>query len=440
MAGTNKKLDKAIDDFSKVLTNKRSRSFFFLILSFLVILGINSLLPTIQGASHYTADVANMTYAEYLVLKESDVHYEMTWLTEQKIEDYKKDYIEANPELTVIDKALIEVPGEFPVKVYTKFFFEYTFWYISTLTSLISAVLLFYSLFNYLLTISKDKYKKYVELEQDLEKMSRCDLDPVTFEPWMDYVFNYKRKIKQHKGNVKYKLDLLEQKTKYEDKKRLKNYFKQPNDGMKEQVLAQLGELTKKELKYLTEKERLLSYLDEDYIKEYVVNGRVKYFKYIHPMFVYTGTNTIGKTVDSYSLIKSDAQKISNDAGVKVLFSLTLTFIFSILFTVTAIASAEQSVFWIIVNVIAKIAPLLMQIPLAINYNNAFMENQLLQNLSHRRSIGLTYLADINRGVNIKDPDERFLETIKEVPTNAEEDKSRIRQTDHDGSGDGTQE
>jgi len=414
------KIEKTVDDFSKVLTNKRSRSFFFLLLSFLIILGINSLLPTIQGASHFTADVVAMTYGEYETLKASNENYDLTWLTEQKIHLYKQDYIDEHPELTSIEKALIEVPSEFPVKVYTKFFYQYTFWYISTLTSLVSAVLLFYSLFNYLLTISKDKYKRYVELEEELEKMSRCNLDPVTFEPWMDNVFNLKRKIKQHRSNVKYKLDVLEQKTKYENKKRLKKYFRLTNEEKKQQELSRLGELTKKETAYLTKKERLQSYLEEDYIKEYVVNGSVKYFKYIHPMFVYTGTNTIGKTVDSYSLIKSDTQRLSNDAGVKILFSLSLTFIFAVLFTVTAIASVEQSVFWIIVNIIAKIAPLLMQIPLAINYNNTFMESQLLQNLSHRRSIGLTYLADMQRGVSVEPPEDPIIKETKEVSANAE--------------------
>jgi hypothetical protein len=225
--------------------------------------------------------------------------------------------------------------------------------------------------------------------------MTEKHLDPVTFQPWLHDVFNYHRKIQQHKTNVKYDIDLLEQKTNYEDRKKVKPYFEslRRKEDAKD-ILKSLGKLNRREKNYLKKKERLLQLLDESYIQEYVVDGRVKHFKYISPMFVYNGSDNEGLSVDSYSLISSNERRIVKDAGAKVLWALINTFLFAILITVTAVSSYQQDPFWIVINAMSKIAPLLLQVPLAIDYSNVFMDNQLVNNLISRRSIGLLYLAD----------------------------------------------
>jgi hypothetical protein len=386
------KVEAAFDKATTLITNKKSRSVIFLLVSLMVVLGINGVLPIIEGQAQYTVGAVDTTYTEYLAMKVENSNYRITWYSQQAITLYKTTYVLENPGTNFFE---VQVPENFEVQVYTKFFFEYPFWYVSTIISLGSAIILFYSLFNFLVTLAKERYKRYVDLSNQVEDMTEKHLDPVTFQPWLHDVFNYHRKIQQHKTNVKYNIDLLEQKTNYEDRKKTKPYFeslRRKEDG--KDILKSLGKLNRREKKYLKKKERLLQLLDESYIQEYVVDGRVKHFKYISPMFVYNGSDNEGLSVDSYSLISSNERRIVKDAGAKVLWALINTFLFAILITVTAVSSYQQDPFWIVINAMSKIAPLLLQVPLAIDYSNVFMDNQLVNNLISRRSIGLLYLAD----------------------------------------------
>jgi len=392
------KTEQAVTKVTEIITNKRTRSVIFLALSAVLILGINALLPIIEGDAHYTAGTVETTYGEFQAAQDLDEHIRLTWASSQSILLYKTQYIIAHPELTEDERMLVTVPDSFEVRMYTKFFYEHPFWYISTATSLGSALILFYSTFNYLITIMREKYKKYVDLDNKMtDAVDKC-LDPVTFEPWMDNDFNTRRKIQQHKVNIKYQLDKLERKTPYKIKRKLRPYF----DSLKKigPILSlDTLKLTIREKAYLKHREKLLDLLDDNYIKEYVVHGRVKYFHYVYPMFVYNGENGLGKTIDSYSLIKTDAKRISSDASSKMVISLVITFLFAVLATVTIVASYEQQPFWIIVNTVSKLAPLVIQIPLAINYSNDFMNKQLIGNLISRHSILLLYLAETKGGV-----------------------------------------
>jgi hypothetical protein len=376
-----------------LITNKKSRSVIFLLISLMVVLGINGVLPIIEGQAQYTVGAVDTTYTEYLAMKDENSNYRITWYSQQAIALYKSTYVLENPGTNFFE---VQVPENFEVQVYTKFFFEYPFWYISTIISLGSAVILFYSLFNYLVTLSKERYKRYVDISNQVEDMTEKHLDPVTFEPWIHDVFNKHRKIQQHKTNVKFAIDLLEQKTTYEVRKKLKPYFEslRVEKSDPKVVLLNIGPLSKKEKRYLKNKERLLQLLNESYIQEYVVDGHVKHFKYISPMFVYNGSDNQGLSVDSYSLISSNESRVAKDAGIKIIWALVNTFLFAILFTVTAVSSYQQDPFWIVVNAISKIAPLLLQVPLAMDYSNVFMDTQLVNNLISRRAIGLLYLAD----------------------------------------------
>jgi len=411
------KTEQAVTKATEIITNKRTRSVIFLALSGVLILGLNSMLPIIEGDAHYTAGTVETTYGEFRTAQDSDEHIRLTWASKQNILIYKAQYIRAHPELTEDEWMLVTVPDTFEVRMYTKFFYEHPFWYISTVTSLGSALILFYSTFNYLITIMREKYKKYVELDNKMtDAVDKC-LDPVTFEPWMENNFNTRRKIQQHKANVKYKIDKLERHTPYKVKRKLKPYFdevRQFNGVRREDaalitynpkdILKDLGPLKFRERYYLSKKEKLLYLLNDTYIKEYVVRGRVKYFRHIYPMFVYNGENGIGKTIDSYSLIKTDAKRISSDAFNKITISLVVTFLFAVLTTVTVVASIEQQPLWIIINAISKLAPLVIQVPLAIDYSNDFMNKQLIGNLISRHSILLLYLAETKGGAAYATP------------------------------------
>jgi hypothetical protein len=392
------KVEQAVEKATQVITNKKSRSVIFLLLSLLVVLGINGVLPVIEGQAQYTVGAVDMTYGEYEVLKAEDNNYRITWYSEQAINLYIANYVLQNPGTNPFE---VEIPDNFKIQVNTKFFFEYPFWYISTAISLGSAIMLFYSLFNYLITLAKERYKRYVDISNEVDEMTEKHLDPVSFEPWIHDVFNRQRKIQQHRSNVKYNIDLLERRANYAVRKKFKPYFnalRKGEDG--KPILEKLGGLTRKEMYYLKKKERYLQLLEEDYIKEYVIDGFVKHFKYISPMFVYNGTENEGVSVDSYSLLNSNERRIAKDATNKIFWTIATTFLFAILITVTAVSSYQQDPFWIVINAISKIAPLILQVPLAIDYSNTFMDSQLMTNLISRRSIGLQYLADIKKGVD----------------------------------------
>ena len=392
------RVEATIERATQVITNKKSRSVIFLLLSLLVVLGINGVLPVIEGQAQYTVGAVDRTYGEYLTMKEENVNYRITWYSEQAINLYIANYVIANPGTNPFE---VQVPANFKVQVNTKFFFEYPFWYITTTISLGSAIILFYSLFNYLVTLSKEKYKRYVDLSQEVDAMTENHLDPVTFEPWIHDTFNYHRKIQQHKTNVKYAIDKLETKVNYKIRKKLKPYFEMLRKDKEQaaEMYKKLGRLSWFEYSYVHKRERYLQLLEDDYIREYVIDGKVKHFKYISPMFVYNGSDNEGVSVDSYSLIRSNERRIAKDAGSKIVWTVVNTFLFAILITVTAVSSYQQDPFWIVINAVSKIAPLLLQVPLAIDYSNTFMDSQLMTNLLSRRAIGLLYLADLKKGV-----------------------------------------
>ena len=368
-------VDKVVKKTVDLVSDRHTRSMFFLVITAVIIFLINGLLPTIEGKAHYTADPVTVTYAEYLEMKETDANYALTWGSESDIMEYKLRH-------NADDIHLVEIPDNFSVSVYTKFFFQHPFWYITTLVRIVSAVVLFYSIFNYLLTRYKDTHKRYVSLTEELVQLSNNSLDPSTFEPWMEHKFNHDRKVAQHIANVKYKLGKLEQKTSY-----------------KIRILAKKDPTNRKCLRYLHRREDLQSRLDIKYIEEVVVNKGVKRFKHIHPTFVTCGSNRVGHTTDSYSLIESDNSRLSKDMMSKIVLSTFLTLMFTALLTITVVTAADKPWYWVVIDVLTTIAPLLLQVPTAFDYCNTYMEDHLIPNLLNRRTIALLYLADMQKGV-----------------------------------------
>ena len=383
------KVDKVFESATGVINNKQSRSFIFLILTIVAIFALNSLLPLLEGNAHYTCDAVEMTYSQYKQMHTINDDYRLTYKSDLDIEVYKNKYKLEHPEITVDDEYRIEPPDFFKVNVYTKFFFQSITWYTSTLIQVISVIAIYIALFNYLLTRHKLKYKKYVDLDNEVTTLTNTGLDPVTFEPYMEDVFNRERKIKQHKANINYKLERLEKRTSY----KVRNELRLRSQGKQTQ---QKRSFERKIRIYLNKFNNLKDQLTEDYINRYVVDGRVANFKYIHPLFVMCGVNSIGKTTDTFSLVNSDAGRFSKDITHKVMLSVIFTVVLSVLLTITVVTSKNQSVLWIIINVITKIVPLTLQIPLAYDYRDTFMDTQLISNLMLRRNIAYLYLAYIN--------------------------------------------
>ena len=401
------KVDKVFESATGIINNKQSRSFIFLILTIVAIFALNSLLPLLEGNAHYTCDAVEMTYSQYKQMHTINDDYRLTYKSDLDIEVYKNKYKSEHPEITVDDEYRIEPPDFFKVNVYTKFFFQSITWYTSTLIQVISVIAIYIALFNFLLTRHKLKYKKYVDLDNEVTTLTNTSLDPVTFEPYMEDVFNRERKIKQHKANINYKLERLEKRTNY----KVRNELRLRSQGKQTQ---QKRSIERKIRIYLNRFNNLKDQLTEDYINRYVVDGKVTNFKYIHPLFVMCGVNNIGKTTDTFSLVNSDAGRFSKDITHKVMLSVIFTIVLSVLLTITVVTSKNQSVLWIIINVITKIVPLTLQIPLAYDYRDTFMDTQLISNLMLRRNIAYLYLAYIN-GNKPVDTQNNF-ELLKDKP------------------------
>lgn len=387
-----------LDNITSVITSKRTRSLLFLITTFALILFANGLLPLISGQAHYTADPLEVTYSEYLDMKAGNKLVDLTYSAQASITAYKESFKLANPDLTPDELVMIEPPGNMKVTVYTKFFFQSAWWYFDTGLSLVSAVFLFYAMFNYLLVRSKDIRIEHVNGENTIKQLNEKYLDPDTFEPWIDVVFNRKRKIKQHIRNTRYELKKLETETPYRIRRRFKNHFKDVIEVPEGNLLPVLYKpMSNKEREYLDRKEELLEKLEEHYIKEYVVDTDVANFKEIKAGFVYSGVNHEGVGQDEYSAIKTDQQRIRSTIVSKLIIALAITLSFASILTVLSVTVSQQDALWIVLTVLMKIVPLFLQVYFAIDYNNWFMENQLLPNLKFRENIAMLYLAEMKR-------------------------------------------
>lgn len=400
------KLEDAFIKGKNIITNRQSRSVIMVFITVFVVFALNSLLPIIEGSTHYTADAVTMSYKEYKDKSEVDPNYRMTWVSVQRVETYIATYIKEHPDLTLDEQLLVEPPDGFKVEVYTKFFFQHVFWYMTTIVNLISALLIFYSIFNYLITKRKATYKKYLDLDQEIESLAQESLDPVTFEPWMVSSFNKPRKIKQHISNIKYKLDRLERKTPYKYKHPVKD-----------------SPYMDKHRRYMEKKQELQSFLDEAYIEEYVMDRDVKGFLYIYPTFVTSGYNMTGRTTDSFSRIRSNAQRLGRDSIKKVAISTLLTVMFATLLTITIINSTDKPWYWVVLNVITSITPLIIQIPMAFDYCDSYMDEQLITNLVARRTIAYLYLADMKERERLQTINKE-VETDENITTEGSRDTS----------------
>lgn len=378
-------MENAVSLGKQIIVNRNVRSTAILVLTVIVVFALNALMPIIEGSAHYTESATEMSYDSYTTKRKINKHFQLTWASEQNISLYKAQYALRHPEIPIEELVLVEPPEDFKVQVYTQFFFASPAWYLTTLVHTTSSILVFYSVFNYILTRRKQVDEKYLKLTHELDEITTSHLDPITFEPWMVNEFNRNRKIAQHKANIKFELDTLDKKTDYRIRLRAKKEPDCPDC-----------------IAYTTKKLELLSYLTDEYIDEYIDDIDVKGFVYIHPMFVMCGYNILGRTTDSYSLLRSDTARLGKDSVNKIIINTVLTVMLAILMTVTVLSSLDRPWYWMIFNIIVTITPLVIQIPLAYDYCDKFMDEQLITNLTSRRTISYLYLAYIKGGTNAK--------------------------------------
>lgn len=391
-----------------ITISKRTQSMFWLIMTIFIIFSINAALPLMEAGTHYTTSAISMTYKEYKDLFEENQAYDMDWNSKMSVEIYKVLYQNTYTDLTPEEIVSIQPPDNFEVSVYTKYFFEDWFWYLSSFMSITSAVVLFYALFNYMITIEKSKRLEYINIENQVNQVNNQYIEPIFFEPWIDEDFNYKRKVSQHITNIKYEITVLQNGIKSfwfwnrrkptdikiinKFKTYFANYGKESVDPLAPNLPVIYVEMSKEEKRYVDKMERLHEQLQPDFIKEHIMGINVKYFKYIKPGFIYSGENIDSPTTDQYSNIKTDGERITRDSGKKVLTAITMTLAFAIILTLVIVDANNKPLFWVIIGALAKMAPLILQIKFSIDYKNTFMDEQLIPNLKLRKSIQLQFL------------------------------------------------
>lgn len=346
------------------------RSKFFLIVSILVILVVNSLLPTLKATSHYTENAVEMTYLEYKTLRATNQKYDLTLKTKMVIKAYRETLKE---ELTPEEFLLLEAPDELKVDVYTKYFFEDYFWYVENFVHIVSAIILFYSIFQYYLFDKIEKDKEYLELKLEVDTVNSTEVHPEDLENYLTEDFNKNRKIKQHVTNV------TNEKAKINNKL-VKNIDK--NSKKKKEKL-------KKRLEKLDYK------LTEEYLSEYVPSIKVRHFKPITSGFIFTGESKKIKSVDEYSEVKTDKEQLRKDGLKKIMLSILIVLSFASVVTLLAVDIENQTPIEIFTNALMKITPLLIQVKFGLDYSKSFMTEHLIPNLITRRNIILRFLKSI---------------------------------------------
>jgi hypothetical protein len=260
-------------------------------------------------------------------------------------------------------------------------------------------------MFNYLIGTYKERHEMFNALTLDMRNLTETALDPHTFEPWMENEFNRRRKEEQHVANVKYSLSKLERRTPARIKNKFKLYFKdlEMSNNSETNTPAVLtldvtNNLTPFEKRYIRKKENLLYLLSKPYIRDYVKDSKVKHFREISPIFVYSGVAQYGKTTDRFSLMQTDSERIGTDAGKKIPIIILNSFLFALIIAMGMFADAGEPWVFVLMAVIARIVPLVVQVILSFDYTNNFMSGHLIPNLLNRKSIALLYLAEVHNG------------------------------------------
>ena len=97
----------------------------------------------------------------------------------------------------------------------------------------------------------------------------------------------------------------------------------------------------------------------------------------------------------------------------KIIISMMLTTMFATLLTVTIINSTDKPWYWTILNIITSLAPLVIQVPMAFDYCESYMDEQLITNLVARRTIAYLYLADMKERKDALELEEKLREEAK---------------------------
>ena len=406
---------------TNILISKKGKSTFLLILSIFVV----SILAGILGA--FKNGEFQKTYDMVMV---------DTPLDEVDFNDRVFDDLDDNSREVILDKIVVKYDPELgqnyeeEIRVYKGYYKNYFFmsywFYLETSLNLFLAIIFYVALVNFLIVRREEKDEMYQALSSELNTLIiENDLPPATFEPFLDE-WNRERKINQHISNMKFKRSVLEKKTSHKVRKLFYTKDKEtgrlifgPNEKVLNRKFKWYEFLFKekriqiKAKKYWYKKERIESFLDKNYIEENVPFEKVKHFRKINPSFVYSGKNVIQKSNDEYSNMMSNTKRYAKDLRKKMALSFIMTSMIASVLSFTLFRADENWLF-IVLSVMLKLLPLLVQVILAINYSNVYMENQLIPTIRARVGLASLYMSK---------KDEIKIDYVKEQPKKIQEEK-----------------
>ena len=105
---------------------------------------------------------------------------------------------------------------------YKNYFYSSPWFYLETLMNTITVIIFYVALVNFLIIKKKSKDYLFTKMTDEIDDLVsvRNDVPASSFEPFLDD-WNEKRKIRQFKSNMKYKISKLERKTPF----RIKGYL-----------------------------------------------------------------------------------------------------------------------------------------------------------------------------------------------------------------------
>lgn len=241
--------------------------------------------------------------------------------------------------------------------------------------------------FLYLLDKALRKDQRVLDIKKDIENTVRGSLNPATFEPFIEEL-NLSRKIKRYTKVLNKRLDKLNDKAKLDDVKAWNTMCKLKAEGITELPKSVL------ENKFCFQKAELIEALKDSYIDKNIKTIPVK-FNLITSNFVKNGYRKKSKdNEDDPYTTESGSWKFIRDIGPKFFLS------FAWITAVNSIAlEVLNDVNWklAILGTFLAIVPMVMQIYIAGQYKEQYINEKILVDFMIRNDILIKYMEYKNK-------------------------------------------
>lgn len=258
--------------------------------------------------------------------------------------------------------------------------FTPTWWY-NIFRTLITNMIVFFGTWYYLLNEFLDKSEEYEEEKKSVDKIVKEHLDPITFDVFLPW-FNRKRKKNAYKKNLVILHNKIDEKI-----------SKKPKvlDLWAQHLKDESGQHWKKH-KLTKKKFYLLEQMKEEYIEDNIDSVNVPY-KPLTKKFVTNGYVHTDPNQDDYD-VQSSSDKLLRDLLPRFMFTLTLLVGINSIFIEALVEENRMVAFFVF---ILNALPLLLQIIMATNYRDKFVNEKIFVDFRTRKDVMINYLDYLKR-------------------------------------------